>query len=62
VAWRLEAVQTELYCSAADRARFAFEVILSIAVFAQMLWELWQIGATQIHEGNMLKVSLKVYK
>jgi hypothetical protein len=37
----------ELYSGAEDRARLAAEVLLTAAVFVQLLLQLWQIAAAR---------------
>ncbi len=43
----LYTLRVELYSGAEDRARLAAEVLLTAAVFVQLLLQLWQIAAAR---------------
>lgn len=53
---RLDVVRVELYNTPADKARYAFEIIMSVWICAMMLQNLWQIGLAQVKQGNFMKV------
>uniref|UniRef100_A0A6S8IGD5 Polycystin cation channel PKD1/PKD2 domain-containing protein n=1 Tax=Dunaliella tertiolecta TaxID=3047 RepID=A0A6S8IGD5_DUNTE len=55
---RLDTVRTELYCTSAEEARYAFEIVLSAWIYIMMLKNLWKIVQTQRREGNFLKFFL----
>ncbi|EFJ46305.1 hypothetical protein VOLCADRAFT_93448 [Volvox carteri f. nagariensis] len=55
---RLNTVRVELYNSYSDDVRFAFEIILSMIIFGMLIYNLFQIGYTQVTRGNFLKYFL----
>lgn len=48
VSYRLNTVRVELYNSYDDDVRFGLEIVLSMWIFAMLLWNLWEIAYTQV--------------